>query len=392
MQMATTFGFHIGHAQLGGNVGWVRAVAPLLFAAALLSACGGGGDSGLAGRESPAALDVAARVVAAPLYSVTDLGSGYGTDINNKGQVAGVTSHNGEPLTQAFLYSGDTMQDIGADGIVFSGAGFGINSKGQVTGWVRLESDLSYRRAFLYTSGTIQLIEHVASPGPGVYVYGSVGNGVNDRGQVAGTTYFYSSFTSRAFLYSDGITQDLGTLGGSGSSGYAINNKGQVTGSSTLIGNTETHAFLYSGDTMQDLGTLGGSNSYGNAINNKGQVTGESDLIGNTGRRHAFLYSDSKIQDLGTLGGDSAGNGINGNGQVVGMFYVADGTYEFRAFVYTDGIMRDLNGLLDNSGAGWVLWSAYAINDAGQITGLGYLNGQPRAFLLTPLKRGNGNH
>ena len=43
----------------------------------------------------------------------------------------------------------------------------------------------------------------------------------------------------------------------------------------------------------------------------------------------------------------------------------------------------DLNNYLLN-GAGWTLQYAEAINNAGQITGYGTINGQTHAFLLTP--------
>ncbi len=48
--------------------------------------------------------------------------------------------------------------------------------------------------------------------------------------------------------------------------------------------------------------------------------------------------------------------------------------------------LKDLNALLDSSGAGWKLDSAYAINDSGEIVGRGYYSGSgnvERAFLLT---------
>jgi hypothetical protein len=45
--------------------------------------------------------------------------------------------------------------------------------------------------------------------------------------------------------------------------------------------------------------------------------------------------------------------------------------------------MTDLNTLLPAS-SGWLIFAAFAINDAGQIVGNGVLNGQERACLLTP--------
>jgi len=74
---------------------------------------------------------------------------------------------------------------------------------------------------------------------------------------------------------------DLGTLSGWGSVsfGWGINEAGQVTGgtNSTKTNNWGSLAFLYSNGVMTDLGTLGGIveglTSEGYAINNVGQVT-----------------------------------------------------------------------------------------------------------------------
>jgi probable HAF family extracellular repeat protein len=45
--------------------------------------------------------------------------------------------------------------------------------------------------------------------------------------------------------------------------------------------------------------------------------------------------------------------------------------------------MVDLNTLIDPT-LGWVLTTAAAVNDAGQIVGSGVINGQSHAFLMTP--------
>jgi probable HAF family extracellular repeat protein len=73
--------------------------------------------------------------------------------------------------------------------------------------------------------------------------------------------------------------QDLGTLGGAHSFGWGINDSGQVVGSSaTATG--EMHAFLWTDGVMQDLGTfLGGYYSSALGINNSGQVVGYSHSV-----------------------------------------------------------------------------------------------------------------
>jgi probable HAF family extracellular repeat protein len=89
------------------------------------------------------------------------------------------------------------------------------------------------------------------------------------------------------------------------------------------------------------------------------------------------------MSDLGTLRGTtSLGRGINNAGQVVGSSRLANG--QERAFLYSGGMMSDLNSLIDPL-SGWSLRLAYDINNSGQITGLGDIGGQSRAFLLTPL-------
>jgi probable HAF family extracellular repeat protein len=84
----------------------------------------------------------------------------------------------------------------------------------------------------------------------------------------------------------------------------------------------------------------------------------------------------------GTINGSpsSVANGINNNGKVVG-------TSNNRAFLWTKDLrIQDLNSLTDQTGSGWTLYSANAINDAGQIVGYGDHNGASHAFLLTPVK------
>lgn len=92
------------------------------------------------------------------------------------------------------------------------------------------------------------------------------------------------------------------------------------------------------------------------------------------------------IIDLGTLGGTaSRGYGINASGQVVGYSYLT-GVSVTRAFLYDGGSMQDLSVLVDCVSAGWsYLESATAINDNGDITGYGYINGVTHAFLVSPV-------
>lgn len=183
---------------------------------------------------------------------------------------------------------------------------------------------------------------------------------LNSSGQVAGY-FFDSEFAQRAFLWSNGSSVDLGTLGGTMSAGYALNNAGRVAGIASFAGDGEFHACASAGSSLFDLGTLGGSFSAANDLNDAGTVVGQSDLA--SGYRAFLIASGGTMQDLGTLGGSfSSASRINNAGHVVGSAAIADdaGTHAFR---YCGGVMLDLGTL----GGGYS--SALALNDAGQVTG-----------------------
>ena len=133
---------------------------------------------------------------------------------------------------------------------------------------------------------------------------------------------------------------------------------------------------------MQKLPTLGGLWSQGYAINALGQATGLGYLA--NGSAHAFLYTGGKMTDLGTVDttrtGTSWGFGINDSGIVVGQSTFKN---TYHAFVYSGGKIKDLNRLIP-AGSGWILQSAYSVNNAGQIAGEGTINGKTHGFLLTP--------
>ena len=172
---------------------------------------------------------------------------------------------------------------------------------------------------------------------------GTLGNdtcsaSVNNSGEVAGWGVdipaggFY-----RAFRYSNGAMSSLSTLGGNIGYGSGINDVGQVVGTTKNI-NNDNRATLWNGNVATDLGTLGGAWADAQDINNSGQVAGSSSLLPN-GSGHAFLYSNGVMTDLGTLGGTtSQSHGINASGQVVGDSYLA-GDHVWHAFVSSGGVM-----------------------------------------------------
>lgn len=319
---------------------------------------------------------IASPIWAGPILSIVDLGTlpgGLtGAAINSKGQVAGYgIDANGN--LQAFASSTGIITPASAN----SASAHGINGNGQVAGTINVGVT---SQAVLWVNGAAQQLGGLGGAD-------SFGLAVNDRGQAVGMATTTEG-TGRAVLFSDGNVLDVAPPGSAWSSAYAINSSGAVAGYS-MDPLMNYRAFIWTaGSGAVQLGAMGGSNSYASGVNDANQVVGHSTVA--SGFTHAFIWDGTLgFRDLGTLGGlNSYGYGINNSGSVVGYSNTAGG--DPHAFVYISGILFDLNSLLKDAG-GWTLTHAYAINDAGQITGVGTLDGVAHAFRLDPLATGGLN-
>ncbi|MDZ7955454.1 DUF3466 family protein [Nostoc sp. DedQUE09] len=317
-------------------------------------------------------LAVSKSALAVSLYSVTDLGAltgeaySYATDINDSGEVAINT------LSRSFFYSNGSLKTISSLPGDNQLAVTGINNLGQVVGNSANINNFTGNNPFLYSNGLTQRLP----------IQNAIPYAINDRTEVVG-----GASGLGPFLYSNGVATSVGTPS---AVAYGLNNLGQAVG----ILNSNT-AFLYENGQTTNLGTLPGDRySVANDVNDSGQVVGSSGLTSVNDSR-AFVYSSSTgLQNLGRLRPTdlfSIGSGINNLGQVVGLsgttndFFAADGN-GLRAFLYSDNTLYDLNNLLaPGYNPGFILTAASAINNNGQIVGRGAVNGELRAFLLTPI-------
>jgi len=99
------------------------------------------------------------------------------------------------------------------------------------------------------------------------------------------------------------------------------------------------------------------------------------------------LWENGQQRDLGRFTGlnFARANDINAFGTIVGTVSQSEG-FSGRAAIWRPGetTPTDLNTLLP-ANSGWtLLTAAEGINNAGQIVGFGTINGQTRAFVMTP--------
>jgi len=355
----------------------------------------------------------------APRYLITDLGvlpgDGESTAdaINNGGDIACVSTpagsrdHGGHGGSQACLYRGGRLTNIGVLPGGSDSSAQAINARGDVTG---LTSMPAGSHAFLYSGGRMRDLG--VPPG----YTDSAGVGISGRGEVAvnatNSAAKPGSPRGHAFFYSGGHLRDIVLPPGcSESCVTGISASGQILGTyrPVLPRHGWRRPFLCDARTgAMTLLPIPAAYLGGRAyqVNVGGQIIG--DVLPTNGDRHAALWRGGHVDDLGTLPGDSVsiGSALNGQGEAVGSSSREDDPVQSllrgslggltavrnfldrgttRAFVYAGGRMQDLNELIPRS-ADWTLQGASDINDKGQIVGSGLHHGRQRAFLLTPIR------
>lgn len=318
----------------------------------------------------------------AQTYTVTNIGTLGGNDsvalsINDLGEVVGY-SKTADGEVHAFRYFRDAMFDLSTLGGKESFA-YLITNSGILLGDSKTRENIL--RPFMGAPNS-----SLFNLGDDPHQFGSA-LGANNAGQVVGFRFVkdeHSQSHKRAYLYTTNRTIDLGTFGGKQSDAIAINDAGEVVGHLyTEYHGGDKRAVLFRSGKVVEIGTFGGNNSIGFAINTMGQVVGYAETPG--GDQRAFLFARGKLKNLGTLPGgtQSFAYGLDDRGRIVGASDAKDSP--LRAIIYSDGAMQDLNKLIP-ADSGWVLTEARGINESGQIVGYGIVDGERRAFLLTPVK------
>lgn len=369
---------------------------------------------------------------APPAYQITDLGTlpGEGLSeavaINDRAQIVGICSAGGQG--RAFLWEKGKMQPLP----VLPGFGplslwpCAINNQGTIIG-TDFGPNLDTRRAFVYRHGVIQ---DLGTP-PGEY---SEAAGINDRNQIVGTSYSvvvknggqHLIDNPYSFLWNPATGLHKLSLRDNNWGGgvSAINNAGQIVGASMTLGvaNTKSKrdtlppqkrlsegnifpyaATIWRNGKMKSIAPPQAWNSSCIAINEQGDILGSMSLYPEanesfttrlkqlegiqTAMRHSlryFLWHHGQVQDLGEMDLQTGGaaRAFNNRREIVGSVELDNGL-ETRAFLWREGKQYLLADFISPA-AGWVLREAMAINNHGQIVGVGLHNGKHRAFLLTP--------
>lgn len=264
------------------------------------------------------------QIVAASEYIIKDVGlagrTTYPGSVNDLGVAVFTAFPEGssENITskgEGYKYEKNVLSLLTGLGGAYD-AVFDINNFGSAVGHSN-SGDIhsTPTRAVIYKNG--QSFDLGVNPGIGSYAAA-----LNDSEQVVGYTTFNGE--QHAFLYAGpGNVLDLGTPGVS-SAAYDINAAGQVVGSFwgfNAQDNFSEKAFLYTNGQMVSLGTLGGSSSFAGAINNLEQVVGSS--LTTNGEYHAFIYdSIHGMRDIGPPGRSSDATDINDHGIVIGTIYL----------------------------------------------------------------------
>lgn len=289
--------------------------------------------------------------LAAPFYSVTDLGtlggtSSFGTALNDSGHAVGYSTTSGGD-TRAFYWTlGGGMVDLGLIGTGSSQA-FDISNTDNIVGQ-------SGGKAFRWAPGAGMVLIDSASNGSA--------NGINESNVAIGQRVVGNGNRTLRWSAANLITV-VGPL--ANTAGAAINDFGQSVG---IVGGLS--GYYNNGTTFTGLSAF-----LPQDLNNTREIVGS--LSGVATWLDFDTNTTTTLGKLSPTDSSSTALGINQAGTIVGIS-VGSG-----AFV-TDSpsSIVSLTSLLAPSFSDWEILTATDINNAGQIIGVGRYGGQDHAVIL----------
>ncbi len=210
--------------------------------------------------------------------------------------------------------------------------------------------------------------------------------GVNGQGHVAGSSFYASENTYRAYIYRDGVMSELPLLPeGRDAEGRAINDLDEVVGETYLMnGRLATATLWQTNGEPVDLDVWQSDFSQPHGVNSAAQVVGETRV---EGVQHAVLWRQGEMIDLGVLSPyrSSTAFAVDASGIVVGGS-AGGGPVAGRATKWINESIQELNWPMQSSSF------ASDINDQDQIVGTGdsgtqavlWDNGAPSTLALRP--------
>ncbi len=271
------------------------------------------------------------------------------------------------------------LRHSGASSTVLSGLpsssnsyAFGLNKAGVVVGIVESTADMRFTQAFEWSGGVLNLLPTLGGE------YG-LARSVNDSGQVVGAAQTPAK-KFHATVWTDHVPKELELLS-HGDTSYAndVNRKGEVVGQSNDGPNRQGKAVRWGSDGVIHLLPTDHESVFSSAlaINNQGQIVGFDNS-------EAVLWTQGREIELGDFGDEpNAALDVNDKGEVVGSSSEAEG--RMRAFLWKNGQLLNLNKFIP-ANSGWVLLSAFRINNSGEILAHGFYQGKSRLCLLIPVQ------